>query len=111
MGEHNMITALSGYGNTLDSQSIINSIKATGFTWVSVENTLLNNFTSDTESQEKVQALIEFAHENSLISIAPGISDPSYLATIWPMNVGHIHGEYIGLPNSSMSFEFSEAAF
>ncbi|MFT5453428.1 MAG: diguanylate cyclase (GGDEF)-like protein/PAS domain S-box-containing protein [Enterobacterales bacterium] len=111
MGKEGLTTALSGFGRTLDSQAVINAINHEGFSWVSIDISLLDNFMASHEMQEKVQELLTFAKANSLITIAPMINDPGMLATIWPMDVDHIHGEYIGVENDNLTFDFSEASF
>lgn len=111
MGEEGLETALCGFGRTLDSQAVINSINSQGFNWVSIDLTLLSSFMTSNETQEKVQDLLTFAKVNELITIAPTINDPGMLATIWPMNVEHIHGEYIGVENDNLKFDFNEATF
>ena len=111
MSKNEITTALSGFGVTLDSQSIINAINCSKFTWVTIEETLFNNLISDTEAQSKIQELVTFAHVNELKTIAPGIADPGTLATIWPMNIGYIFGEYITSASPSLDFNFSEVSF
>jgi diguanylate cyclase (GGDEF)-like protein/PAS domain S-box-containing protein len=111
MGKKGLVTALCGFGRTLDSQSVINSINNNGFSWVSIDISLLNNFMSSQESQVKVQELLTFAKVNELITITPTIGDPGTLATIWPMSVDHIHGDYIGVENDDLTFDFSEVTF
>jgi EAL domain-containing protein (putative c-di-GMP-specific phosphodiesterase class I) len=102
---------MSGFGSTLDSQSVINSVNCDGLAWICLDTSLFARITTDTESQEKAQELIDFAHENNLISIAPGISDAGSLATIWPMNIHHIYGDYVGSPADNLDFDFSDVAF
>jgi len=111
MGEEGLITALSGFGSSLDSQTVVNSIHAKGFSWISIDSALMESFIASHETQEKVQELITFAKVNELTTIAPGITDPSFLATIWPMNIDHIHGEYIGSGHDSLDFNFSDTGF
>jgi len=111
MGQNNLISALSCYGKTDDSQSIIDSIKCDSFSWVSIELSLLVDFISNADAQGKVQELVTHAQTNELTTVAPNISDPGTLATLWPMNVGHIHGEYIASANNEMDFDFSEVSF
>ncbi len=57
MSKEGLETALCGFGRTLDSQAVINSINDEGFKWVSIDVSLLNNFIANKESQEKVQEL------------------------------------------------------
>jgi len=111
MGQQSLMTGINGFGSTQDSESVINALLYDGFSWVSVEEKLFKNFVSDFKVQERVQELIELIHKNDLISIAPGIADAGSLATIWPMNIGHIHGEYIGDTSDSLAFDFSQIAF
>jgi len=111
MSQSNLVSALCCYGKTEDSQSIVHAVNCSGFSWLSIEKSLLTNFISNAEAQAKVQELVSFAQTNELGSIAPEISDPGTLATIWPMNVGHIHGEYIANGTRNMDFDFSEVSF
>ncbi len=111
MTEHDLISALSGFGNAPDCNSIIDTINCKSLRWVSIKSSLFNNFTTDTKAQEKIRELLDFVHQNEFISIAPGIADAVSMATIYPMGVHHIHGEYIGDASKSMSFDFSDIAF
>lgn len=111
MTDHGLISALSGFGKTPDSFSVLNSIHCKNLNWVSIDASLFNNFTTDADSQEKIRELLEFVHNKELISIAPGIADAGDMATIYPMGVHHIHGDYIGDASKSMSFDFSEITF
>lgn len=111
MANKHLVTALSGFGSTADSQTVVNSVNCNGFSWISVEPSLFENFLSNTDNQAKVSELVSFAHTNELATIVPEISDAGSLATIWPMNVGHIHGEYIASASDSLEFDFSEVAF
>ena len=111
MSEKGLTTGLYGVGSTLDSESIIESLNSDGFSWVSIEEKLFNNFNTDAKVQQKVKDLLHFAHEHELITIAPGISDAGSMAIIWPMNVHHIQGEYIGVKSDKMAFDFSQATF
>ena len=111
MSENNLITSMSSFGSTADSEAVLNAINCSGLSWISIEESLFENFTTDNEAQQKVQHLLAFAHEHDLITIAPGISNAGSLATIWPMNVHHIHGDYIGTTTGKLAFDFSEASF
>jgi len=111
MGREGLISALSGFGNTLDSQTVVNSINNESFNWVSIDSSLLTNFMTSNESQAKVQELLTFAKVNELNTIVPAVSEPGTLATIWPMSADHIHGEYIGVENDHLLFDFSEVTF
>ncbi len=111
MSEKNLTIGLYSYGSTLDSESLIESLTSSGFSWVSVEEKLFNNFNTDAKVQQKVKELLDFAHNHELITIAPGISDAGSMATIWPMNVHHIQGGYIGVKSNNMGFDFSQATF
>ncbi len=111
MTEHGLISALSGFGNTSNCNSIIESINCKSLHWVSIKSSLFDNFTTDTKAQNIIRELLEFVHQKELISIAPGIADAGGMATIYPMGVHHIHGEYIGDASKTMSFNFSDIAF
>ena len=111
MAKKELSTALSGFGVTLDSQAIVNSINCSKFSWVTIEDTLFNDLIGNNEVQAKIQELVTFAHVNELKTIAPGISDPGTLATIWPMNIGYIYGEYITTASSTLDFDFSDVSF
>ncbi len=111
MTEHGLISALSGFGKTSNCNSIIDTINCESLRWVSINSSLFKNFSTNAKAQEKIRELLEFVHQNELISIAPGIADAGDMATIYPMGVHHIHGEYIGDASKSMSFDFSDIAF
>jgi len=111
MSEHGLISALKGFGATPDCNSILDAINCRSLRWVSIQLSLFDNFTTDAKAQEKIRELLEYVHQKELISIAPGIADAPGMATIYPMGVHHIHGEYIGDAARSMSFDFSDIAF
>ncbi len=109
--DNNIMTAMNGFGKTLDSQSVINSINCKLFQWLTLDNEFFTDFASNGEIQTKVEELVAFAITNELSTIAPEVSDPSSLALLWPMKVGHIQGEYIASASDSLEFDFSLVAF
>ncbi len=111
LGENNMISALSDFGNSLDSTSVLEAISCKSLKWVSINASLFNDFTSNTKTQETVSNLLTVIHEKGLTSIAPGIADAESMATIYPMGVHHIYGDYIGDASKKLSFDFSEIGF
>jgi len=111
MSENHFISALNGFGDTNDSKTVLDTISCDSLKWVSLESSLFNDFVSNSETQEKVRDLLSFIHDKGLTSIAPGISDAVSMATIYPMGVHHIQGDYIGDLSRKMSFDFSEIAF
>ncbi|MCP3675043.1 MAG: diguanylate cyclase, partial [Gammaproteobacteria bacterium] len=111
MSLKNLIIGLYGFGSTLDSEYIVETLCNDSFSWVSLDEKLFNNFSTDGKAQQKVKELLKFAHVHELITIAPCISDAGSMAIIWPMNVHHIQGEYIGVKSEKMVFDFSHAAF
>lgn len=106
--DHGIETGLANFGKTLDSESVVNAINGKSFKWLTLDTEFFNDFSSNAEAQGKVEQLVSFANTNQLITIAPEISDPGTLALLWPMQVGHIQGEYVAPSSYLLDFDFSE---
>ena len=103
--------AIGDYGSTLKSSELLESLKVPSLKWLSIDHTLMKEFTTNTKAQAEIAELLQFAHDHEYTTIVPEVADAGSLALIWPMNADHIHGNYIAHPDLELDFDFAENQF
>ena len=111
MANEGLKAGLCDFGASVDSESLLTEVNLEAMNMVQLDEKLFGKFTSDGEAQEKATELFNYVHEHELSSIAPNVSDAACLAMLYPLNVGYIFGDYIGVVSESMDFDFEGAGF
>jgi multidomain signaling protein FimX len=111
MANQGLKAGLVDFGSSVDSANLLTEINLESLRLVQLDEKLFAKFISDNEAQERVTELFNSVHEHVLTSIAPNVSDASLLAMLYPLNVGHIFGDYISPVSEQLDFDFDSAGF
>ncbi|MEM9100838.1 MAG: EAL domain-containing protein [Pseudomonadota bacterium] len=98
--------AMSGFGSSLNPEGIFSHIN---IDYVILDGSFTNELFSNSEINEKVQQLIEAAHEQDKVTIVPEVDDASSLAALYPLGVKYIQGDYLQAPGRELDFDFNES--
>ncbi len=95
--------AISRFGCSLNP---FNNLKHLNVEYLKLDGSFIKELDSE-ESREHFKEVVETAHAQGKLTIAPFVESASVLSSLWQIGVNYIQGYYLQEPTENMSYDFS----
>ncbi|MDX1692641.1 MAG: EAL domain-containing protein [Ketobacteraceae bacterium] len=95
--------AISRFGCSLNP---FNNLKHLNVEYLKLDGSFIKELDSE-ESREHFKEVVETAHAQGKLTIAPFVESASVLSSLWQIGVNYIQGYYLQEPTEDMSYDFS----
>ncbi len=94
--------AIARFGSGLDSFQTLRNIDAR---FVKIDGALMQGFSANTESQERVRGICEQANKLGKVTVAEWVEDAASMAILFGYGVGFVQGNFLQEPEKVMSYD------
>ncbi|MCG8312256.1 MAG: EAL domain-containing protein, partial [Pseudomonadales bacterium] len=95
--------AISRFGCSLNP---FNNLKHLNVEYLKLDGSFIKELDKE-ESREHFKEIVETAHAQGKLTIAPFVESASVLSSLWQIGVNYIQGYYLQEPTENMSYDFS----
>lgn len=96
--------AISRFGCSLNP---FNNLKHINASYLKLDSSYIKDLGIE-ESKEQMKEMIETAHGQGRLTIAPCVENPSILSSLWQTGVNYIQGYYLQEPVEQMTYDFTD---
>lgn len=96
--------AMDDFGTGLNPFQLV---KAVPMDYLKIDNSLMENISTNTENQEAVRTITDTAHSMNRVTVAPFVEDAGALSVLWGMGVNYIQGDFLQEASERMDYDFS----
>ncbi len=111
LGQHQIRLALSHFGGSLSSETILQHVPVEHMPYVQLEHDIVVEDLQQDEGMARLEKLVQLAKQHERKIIVPMIENAQMLAQIWPLGVDYVQGYYVSSPLPHLYFDFGEASF
>jgi multidomain signaling protein FimX len=97
--------ALEHFGMSLDPKT---SLTHMDVDYVKLDGSYAKGLSTNTENQDKLKALVEFAHGQNKPVVAEAVEDANSLTVLFQCEMDYAQGHYIQEPSTEMDYDFTE---
>jgi multidomain signaling protein FimX len=97
--------ALEHFGMSLDPKT---SLTHMDVDYVKLDGSYAKGLSTNTENQDKLKALVEFAHAQHKPVVAEAVEDANSLTVLFQCEMDYAQGHYIQEPSPEMDYDFAE---
>ncbi|MDQ7075966.1 MAG: GGDEF domain-containing protein [Gammaproteobacteria bacterium] len=100
----NCRVAISNFGRSAKPFQLFKHVPAQ---YLKIDDDLMEELSSNSESQAVVQAIMAEAKLKKIATIAPGIENANSLSVLWSMSADYIQGGFLRHASENLDYDFS----